>query len=297
MINEINELKKSRNAVILAHLYQPAQIQEIADFTGDSLELSRKAASTDAQVIVFCGVHFMAETASILSPSKTVLLPDLTAGCPMADMVVTTALKDLKNQHPKAKVITYVNSSAEVKAESDVCCTSSNAVAIVKAMKDYELIFTPDKNLGAWAAKEAKKEMILWNGYCCLHNGITTDMVNAAKAAHSGAEVLVHPECLPEVSALADKVMSTSAMCNYAKRAAGKEFIIGTEPGIMYRLTKENPDKKFYLVDENAVCRQMKKITLPKILSALTNMDCEVKVPEPLRSRALGAISEMVKHG
>ena len=295
LISKISELKKKRNALILAHLYQPAEIQQIADFTGDSLDLSIKASKTSADVIVFCGVHFMAETAAILSPQKQVLLPAPDSGCPMADMIDAESLKKFKAERPGAKVITYVNSSAAVKAESDVCCTSSNALDIVKAYQNYDLIFTPDINLGKWVSKMSGKEMSIWNGCCPLHACIFAGLVEDARAAHPNAEVLVHPECRPEVTSIADKVMSTSQMCRYANSSKAQEFIIGTEVGIMHRLTTENPGKKFYPLSAEMVCQNMKKTTLEKIVDVLTNLNNRITVEESMRLRAYAPLEKMLE--
>jgi quinolinate synthase len=291
----IAELKRQRNAVILAHNYQSPEVQELADFTGDSLELSRQAARTEADVIVFCGVHFMAETASILSPDKTVLIPDPHAGCPMADMITAEQLRDLKRQHPKATVVCYVNSSAEVKAECDYCCTSANAVAVVASLKDAEeLIFVPDKYLGEHVSQQTGRAMILWNGYCPTHVRIMDSDIAAAREAHPKAVVMVHPECTGAVRRLADQVLSTGQMCRFARSSEAGEFIIGTEIGILHRLGKENPDKKFYPVIDSAVCPNMKKIDLEKVLWSLEAMQYEVRVADDTRERARRALENMV---
>jgi quinolinate synthase len=292
---EIRGLARERGAVILAHNYQRDEVQAIADFTGDSLGLSIQAAQTTADVIVFCGVHFMAETAFILSPQKTVLMPDLDAGCPMADMITAAQLRELKAQHPGAVVVTYVNSSAEVKAETDICCTSSNAVKVVQSLKDArEIIFVPDKYLGSFVAEKTGRDMILWQGYCPTHMRITPEAVQKQKAAHPAAEVLVHPECTQPVVALADFALSTEGICRRARESSAAEFIIGTELGVMYRLRKENPGKTFYPASESAVCPNMKKITLEKILWCLQAMKPEVRVPEDIRLLARRAVDRMV---
>ncbi|MCP4717573.1 MAG: quinolinate synthase NadA [Deltaproteobacteria bacterium] len=296
IIARINELKKERNAVILAHNYQRPEVQEIADFSGDSLALSRIAAETDADVVVFCGVHFMAETAYILSPEKTVLMPDADAGCPMADMVSAEQLLELKKDHPKATVLSYVNTSAEVKAETDVCCTSGNALKVLEKLKDKaEIIFVPDKYLGSYIAKTAGKEMILWNGYCPTHVKILEEDITKQKEAHPNALVLVHPECTIPVTEMADQVLSTEQICRFAQESNVQEFIIGTEIGILHRLQKENPDKKFYPATELASCPNMKKTTLEKILWSLEHMQHKVEVPEEIRKKARGAVDRMVE--
>ncbi len=297
LIEKIEALKAERHAIILAHNYQRDEVQEIADFTGDSLGLAIQAAKTDAEVIVFCGVHFMAETASILSPEKTVLMPDPGAGCPMADMITADQLRELKAQHPGAVVVTYVNSSAEVKAETDICCTSSNAVKVIESLKDAgEILFVPDQYLGSFVAKKTGRDMTFWPGYCPTHMRIMTESIEREKAAHPAAEVLVHPECTQPVVALADFALSTEGICRRARESGAKEFIIGTELGVMYRLRKENPGKKFYPASESAICPNMKKITLEKILWSLEGMQHEVRVPEDIRLRASQAVDRMVAH-
>lgn len=296
IIDRINKLKKERNAVILVHNYQPGEVQDIADFLGDSLDLSRKAAQTKADVIVFCGVHFMAETASILSPDKTVLLPDITAGCPMANMIDAQKLRVLKSSHPDAVVVAYVNTTAEVKAESDICCTSANAVKIVNAVKSRKIIFVPDKYLGQYVQNQTDKEMIMWEGYCPTHAKILPEYVLKAKKLHPNAEVMVHPECTPEVIKLADKVLSTSGMCHWAKETKSREIIVGTETGIIYRLKKENPDKQFYPVTKLAVCPNMKKNTLHKVLASLQEMKHIIKVEGQIANRARKSIEKMLEY-
>ena len=291
---KIAELKKKRNAVILVHNYQSPEVQNIADFMGDSLDLSRKAAETDAKVIVFCGVHFMAETASILCPEKTVLLPDLNAGCPMADMITVKELKELKSRYPGHAVVCYINTSAEIKAESDVCCTSSNAVNVVNAVKDRDIIFVPDQNLGDYVSKQTGKKMILYGGYCVIHCRILASDILKARRDHPDAEILVHPECTPDVVKLADKVLSTNGMVRYARESSKKELVIGTEQGIIYRLKKENPAKKFYPVTEKALCENMKKITLEKVLWSLQDMKNIVRVDEQTAVKAKKAIDRML---
>ena len=295
LIEKIEALKADSNAIILAHNYQRDEVQDLADYTGDSLGLSIRAAQTDADVIVFCGVHFMAETASILCPEKTVLMPDPDAGCPMADMITSQQLRDLKAQHPGAVVVTYVNSSAEVKAETDVCCTSSNAVKVVQSLKDaQEIIFVPDQYLGAFVAQQTGRKMILWQGYCPTHMRITPEHIQRQKAAHPAAEVIVHPECTQPVVALADYALSTEGICRRAHESSAREFIIGTELGVMYRLKHENPGKTFYPATDFALCPNMKKTTLEKILWCLEAMKNEVRVPEDVCVRARQAVDRMV---
>lgn len=295
-IQRLDRLKKEKNAVILAHIYQLPEIQDIADFVGDSLDLSRKAANTDADVIVFCGVHFMAETAAILSPRKKVLIPDTGAGCPMADMITAQQLREFKRKYDNARVVAYVNTSAAVKAESDICCTSSNAVKVTESVKAGNIIFVPDRNLGDYVQKKAGRKMIIWNGFCPTHNNMMLpEHVLKAKEEHPGAEVLVHPECRPETVALADQAMSTGQMCKYVATSPKTEFIIGTETGILYKLEKENPDKKFYPVSSLAVCPNMKKIKLAKVLDTLSNMKNIVTVPEDIREKAYVPIKKMLE--
>ena len=296
LVEKIKELKKKRNAVILAHNYQLPEVQDVADYRGDSLELSRIAANTDAKVIVFCGVHFMAETASILSPDKKVIMPDLNSGCPMANMITAEDLRKLKREYPKAVVVGYVNTSAEVKAELDYCCTSTNAVAVVNALKDrQDIIFIPDKYLADYVSKETKRKLISWDAFCPTHVKILPEDIKKEKKFHPQAKVMVHPECLPTVVALADVVLSTSRMAKYAKETDAKEFIVGTEVGLIYRLKQDNPTKEFYPASERAVCPNMKRTTQEKILWALEELKEEVKVPEEIRIRAKKAIDRMLE--
>ena len=291
----ILNLKKKRKAVILAHNYQLGEIQDIADYVGDSLELSQKAAKTDAEVIVFCGVHFMAETASILCPEKVVLLPDMHAGCPMANMITAEALRQKKKEHPQATVVCYINTSAEVKAESDVCCTSANAVELVRKLDAQEIIFVPDQYLGHYISTQTGREMILWPGFCPTHARIQPADILRQKKEHPQAEVMVHPECRPEVIELADAVLSTGGMCRYARSTAAREIVVGTEVGIIYRLRKENPGKVFIPISEQAVCPNMKLITLERVLWCLEDMAPEIKVPEEIRIRAKAAVDKMLQ--
>jgi len=298
LIEEILYLKKQRNAVILAHNYQLGEVQDIADFAGDSLELSQKAAKTDADVIVFCGVHFMAETASILSPNKTVLLPDEHAGCPMADMVTAEQLRVKKKENPKAMVVCYVNSTAEVKAESDVCCTSANAVKVVESLDNAsEILFVPDQYLGHYVSTQTGRKMILWPGFCPTHLRIQPQHITGLKQEYPQAKVVVHPECRPEVIVLADEVLSTGGICRFAQTTQSEEIIIGTEMGIIHRLRKENPGKKFIPASEQAVCPRMKLITLERILWSLQEMAPEVKVDEETRLKAKAAVDKMLEIG
>jgi len=297
LIEKISALKKRRGAVILAHNYQLGEVQDIADFVGDSLELSQNAAKTDADVIVFCGVHFMAETASILCPDRVVLLPDISAGCPMADMITAERLRAKKKEHPQAVVVCYINSSAEVKAESDICCTSANAVRVVESLDAREILFVPDQYLGHYVSARTGKKMILWPGFCPTHVRIKPERIKELKREYPQAKVVVHPECTPEVIALADEVFSTSGMCRYAQRDEVGEMIVGTEVGIIHRLKKENPDKRFIPISEQAVCPNMKLITLEKVLWSLEEMNPEVKVPEGIRLRAKAAVDKMLKIG
>jgi quinolinate synthase len=294
--DKINELKKKRKAVILVHNYQLPEVQDVADFRGDSLELSRIAAKTDAEVIVFCGVHFMAETASILSPDKKVLVPDILAGCPMANMMNVSDLRKLKKEHPKAVAVGYVNTSAEVKAELDYCCTSTNATTVVNHLKnEEEIIFVPDKYLADYVSKQTGRKLITWNGYCPTHIKILPEDIKREKKFHPFAKVMVHPECLSQVVALADAALSTSQMAKYAKENEATEFIVGTEVGLIYRLKQDNPNKEFYPASERAVCPNMKRTTKEKILWALEELKEEVKVPDDIRQRAKKAIDRMLE--
>ncbi len=293
---QINKLKKKRNAVILVHNYQLPEVQEVADFRGDSLELSRIAAKTEAKVIVFCGVYFMAETASILSPDKVVIMPDSGAICPMANMMNVDQLRDLKRKHPQAVTVGYVNTSAAVKAELDVCCTSANAVAVVNALKDAkEIIFVPDKYLGDYVAKQTGRKLISWDGFCPTHIKITPEDIKREHKFHPKAKVIVHPECLPAVVAMADATLSTSQMCKFVQSDPAHEFIVGTEVGIIYRLKQDNPDKEFYAASERAVCPNMKRTTQEKVLWSLEELREEVRVSDDIRRRAQKAINRMLE--
>jgi quinolinate synthase len=296
LVEEILKLKKERKAIILAHNYQSPEVQDIADFSGDSLGLSQEAAKTMAEIIIFCGVHFMAETAAILCPDKTVLMPDLNAGCPMANMITLRQLMELKKKHPQAIVVTYVNSKAEIKAESDYCCTSSNAIKVVQSIpSDKEIIFIPDKYLGSYVASQTKRNLILWQGYCPTHSRILPEDILKKKALYPKAEVLVHPECIPEVIAMADKVLSTTGICKYAKESKSEEFIIGTEIGILHKLKKENPGKRFYPASELADCPNMKLNNLEKILWSLQDLVYKVEVPEEIARKAKRSIDRMLE--
>jgi quinolinate synthase len=318
--DRIQKLKKEKNAIILAHNYQRPEVQDIADITGDSLELSRAAARTDYDVIVFCGVHFMAESASILSPDKTVLLPEITAGCPMADMVTVKGprktkrelftdllgvtfefadeftLLDLKKQHPGVPVVAYVNTSAAVKAESDICCTSSNVVKVVESLKEDTVICVPDRNLSAYAAKRTNKKIISWDGFCNVHHAhLDIEDVKQAKLEHPDAVLVVHPECPPEVQDMADQITSTSGMLRFCRESNHREFIIGTEEGILHRLRKESPGKKFYILNKEMVCPNMKRTKLDSVLRALEKMEHVIKVPEEIRVKAKRALDRMLE--
>jgi quinolinate synthase len=296
-IDKINKLKRERNAVILAHNYQLPEIQDIADYVGDSLGLSIEAARTKASVIVFCGVHFMAETAKILSPDKTVLLPNLNSGCPMADMINPEALQSLQARHPGAITMCYVNSSAEVKALCDYCCTSGNALKMAQKIipAHKEIIFVPDKYLAQYVSSQANYDFIKWEGYCPIHAEISPHDIMRQKSLYSQAKVIVHPECRPEVTACADLVASTEGMSKFIKHSPDKEFIIGTELGIIHRLQKENPDKIFHPASKKAVCTDMKIITLEKVLQSLENLSFEITLPQDVLTKARRSIDRMLQ--
>ncbi|HIE64372.1 MAG: quinolinate synthase NadA [Nitrospira sp.] len=298
LITRIQRLKKDRNAIILAHNYQVGEIQDVADFLGDSLELSRKAALTDAEVIVFCGVHFMAETAAILCPDQMVLLPDLAAGCGMSEMISTEEVRTLKAEHPDAVVVCYVNSSAAVKAESDICCTSSNAANVVQSIpKDREIIFIPDQYLGDYVTRKTGRKLILFNGYCPTHFRIMTADLDAAKTSHPEALVVAHPECTPAVSAMADQVLSTSGICMESNKTEKQEVIVATEVGILHRLKKENPDKEFIPACTWCDCAHMKVNNLEKLLWSLESLQYPITVPPSIAKRAKQAIDRMLEIG
>ena len=294
IIKKILELKEERDAIILAHNYQEGPVQDVADLIGDSLELSRAAASLDGRVIVFCGVDFMAETAAILSPQKKVLLPAHDAGCPMAEMVTAAEVRSARARFPDAAVVAYVNTTAEVKAESDICCTSANAVKVVSSLEEDQVLFVPDRNLARYVARFTKKQVIPWDGFCIVHDLITVEDVNLARQGHPGAEVLVHPECRPEVIDEADFVYSTSGMIHHVCQGNKPAYIIGTEIGILYRMQKECPGKSCYPLSGRAVCSNMKKTRLSLVLRSLENLAPQVTVPEPVASRARNAIERML---
>ena len=293
---KILKLKKEKNAVIIVHNYQRDEIQEIADYSGDSLGLARAAVKTDADIIVFCGVHFMAESAAILNPDKLVLLPVKEAGCPLADMINVHKLREKKKKYSEAAVVCYVNSSAEIKAESDISCTSSNAIEVVKAIKNKQIIFVPDKNLGRYVQSQVpEKEIILWEGYCPTHLRLREEDVTATKKKYPNAEFIAHPECSPEVLKRADHICSTGGMFKYAKESNSKEFIIGTESGMLYNLRKQNPGKKFYVPTPNLVCANMKLTTLGWVLHSLENLVHEVKVPQDIAKKARKTLEKMLE--
>lgn len=316
---QILEFKEQKRAIILSHNYQRDEVQDIADFVGDSLELSRIAATKDCELIVFCGVHFMAESASILSPDKTVLLPEIDALCPMADMIRVDAprpvrkrfpgfdnppayvfppeytLRDIKKEYPGVPVVAYVNTTAEVKAESDICCTSANVVKVIESLHGDAVICIPDKNLSMWAAKNTRKKVVAWDGYCNIHERVNVEDVKKAREEHPGALVMAHPECRIEVLEIADHVTSTSGMLRYAHASDAKEFIVGTEIGLMHRLQSENPGKEFYALRKDMVCPNMKKTTLKSILRAFQENTYVVKVPEEIRVPAKRALDRMLE--
>ncbi len=294
LIERINKLKKEKNAVILAHIYQRPEIYKIADFIGDSYGLSKKATETDAEIIVFCGVDFMAESAYILNPDKTVLIPTRLANCPMAAMVDVEGLRKLKAQYHNAAVVSYVNTTADVKAESDICCTSANAVKVVNSLEEDEIIFVPDSNLAHYVMRHTDKKIIPWNGWCYVHNKFSPEGLIRAKAMHLAAKVLVHPECIPEVVDLADEVFSTTGMVNYVKQSPDKTFIIATEIGVIERLKLEFPEKVFFQAPPGGTCLQMKKTTLALVLDALEKEQFKVTVPENIRVRAKKALDKML---
>lgn len=296
LIEKISRLKAERKAVILAHNYQPAEIQDIADFCGDSLGLSIKASQSAAEVIVFCGVRFMAETAAILSPEKLVLLPEKDAGCPMADMINAEQLSELKQQHPNAVVVCYVNSSAEVKAESDYCCTSSNAVEVVNSIpQERQIIFVPDQHLGRFAAERTGRNLVLWPGYCTTHIFITENDIKSARARYPDAIVMAHPECSEAVKDLADELLSTGQMLEFVKKSKAKRFIVATETGMIHPLKKANGEAEFIEASSRAVCPNMKKITLEKVAWSLEDMQYKIALPQEIRIRAKKALDRMVE--
>jgi quinolinate synthase len=295
LAKRIDTLKKSRRAWILAHNYQPPEIQEIADLTGDSLELSRAAAATDAAVIVFCGVDFMAETAAILNPQKTVLLPRQDATCPMADMITARDVTDIRSRFPGVPIVTYVNSSAAVKAESTICCTSANSIKVVESFQDATAIYlAPDQNLAQYTARHTRKKISFWHGYCPIHHNLLPEQVQATRKEHPRALFLAHPECRPEVLDLADVTSSTSGMLRYVETSPHLEFIIGTESGILYPMQKRNPHKHFYAASQSMVCPNMKKITLLDVVQSLETLTPRITVPESIRLKALNAVNRML---
>lgn len=290
----VSQLREKLSAVILAHNYQRPEVQDIADFLGDSLDLSRKARQTQAEIIVFCGVDFMAESAAILNPTKTVLLPELNATCPMAAMITPEDVRALREKHPGAPVVCYVNSSAAVKAESDICCTSANAVKIVNSLPEEKIIFIPDEYLARYVASKSKKDIILHPGFCPTHARLKADEIRFLKEVFPDAEIMVHPECTPEVIALADAVLSTSQMVRHAKESSAKAFIVGTEEGLLYRLRRENPGKTFHLASSALICPNMKKITLESVTRSLEKSQHVVMVPEKTRRAAARALDRML---
>ncbi len=294
LAEEIKQLKEERNAVILAHNYQLPEIQDIADFLGDSLDLSRQAAATEAEVIIFCGVHFMAQTAKLLSPGKTVLMPDPSAGCPMADMITPESLREFRQPYPDAPVVSYVNTTAEVKAESDICCTSSNAVRVVESLEPQTILFTPDANLGEWVQEQLPdKEIIIYPGHCYVHVHIRPEMIQELKQEHPQALVVAHPECIKEVRDMADVVTSTGGMIRFARESEARQIIVGTEQGLCYPLRQENPEKAFYEI-KAALCPNMKKTTLAKLAACLREMSGEITIPPDVAEQARASVERMV---
>jgi len=296
ILHEIQELKAKRKAVILAHNYQPAEIQDLADFCGDSLGLSIEASKTDAETIVFCGVRFMAETAKILSPDKKVVMPDRWAGCPMADMITAEQLRGLKQEYPGALVVCYVNSTADVKAESDYCCTSANAVEVVKSLpRDKQVVFVPDQHLGRFVEERTGRDLILWPGYCPTHVFIGEDDIKRAKQVHPAAVVMAHPECSEPVKQLADVLLSTGQMLKFVKDSPARQFIVATEIGMVHPLKKVRPDAEFIPASDRGICPNMKKITVEKVLASLASLQYEVTVPEEIRLKAKKSLERMVE--
>jgi len=291
----VRALKAKRHAIIVAHNYQPPEIYDLADFLGDSLELARKSAAADEAVIVFCGVHFMAESAKILSPQKTVLLPEPEAGCTLADYAEPEAVRAMKAQHPAAAVVSYVNSSAAVKAESDICCTSANAVKVVNSLDEHEVIFLPDGNLGRYVQTQTDKTVIPWEGNCCVHDYVTRELMEATKAAHPGAKVMVHPECRLEVIELGDYVCSTGQMLAVSRAEPYDEWIVVTDPGMCERLRREVPGKAFWAVPTMTPCYTMNITTPAKVRDALFALEPAIEVPEPVRVKAERALRRMIE--
>ena len=296
LLDEIQALKERRHAVILAHNYQPAEIQDLADYCGDSLGLSIQASKTEAETIVFCGVRFMAETAKILSPEKTVLLPEQRAGCPMAEMITAEQLRELKAKHPEALVVCYVNSTAEVKAESDYCCTSANAVAVVQSLpKDRQIIFVPDQHLGRFVETQTGRDLILWPGYCTTHVLISEDEIRRAREQYPDALVITHPECSEPVKEMSDALLSTGQMLTFVKASSAKRFIVATEIGMIHPLRKACPEAEFVPASPRGVWENMKKISVDKVLVALAELQYQVVVPEEIRHKAARALQRMVE--
>ena len=296
LAKKILDLKKKRGALIVAHNYQRDEIQELADITGDSYALAREVTKAGEKVVVFCGVKFMAESAYMLSPGKTILLPVEEAGCPLADMATVEKLKKKKDEYPEAAVVCYVNSSAAVKAESDICCTSSNAIKVVRSLKEEKVIFVPDKNLGRYVREHVpEKELILWDGYCVVHMRLTEEQVLKAKELHPDAKFIAHPECRKEVLALADYIGSTAGMIKHVKGSHAKEFIVGTEMGIIYKLKRDNPEKEFYVPTDQFICANMKLTTLGWLARSLEKMVYKVEVPEGIAVKARKALERMLE--
>ena len=296
IMSEIQKLKREKKAVLLVHNYQRPEIQDIADYLGDSLELSRIAAKSDAKIIVFCGVRFMAESAKILSPEKLVLLPREDAGCELADMATREELIKLKSKYPDACVVSYVNTNADIKAESDVCCTSANAVKVVQGVSAKRIIFVPDRNLANYVQRFTDKEIIPWNGFCYVHDGMKPDIAKKIKNSYSDAKLVVHPECQKEVIDLADVVTSTGGMVKFARESNADKIIIGTEEGIIYRLQKENPKKIFYTVGNARMCRNMKMTTLEDVFCALREEKYKIELPDHIVERAKIALDKMLEY-
>lgn len=294
IIARIQVLKKELNAVIMAHNYQRAEIQDVADFVGDSLELARKATQIDFDILVMCAVHFMAENSAILNPNRTVLLAEATAGCPMANMIDVYDLRDWKKRYPSAAVVCYVNSSAAVKAESDICCTSANALKVVESLPDKDILFVPDQCLAHWVSTKTKKNIIAYPGYCITHKRLTAELVKKAKEKHPEAVVIAHPECQAEVLALADAVLSTSQMIRYTRESKDRVFLIGTEEGLLHRLRKENPDKIFYMISNAMICPNMKRTTLERLLKTMELKRNKIVIPEDIRLKAKRALDRML---
>ncbi len=295
LANEILNLKKEKNALILAHNYQNKEVIDIADFVGDSYGLSKKAAYSDAEVIIFCGVYFMAETASILAPEKKIVLPEISAGCYLADTIDYKNVRELRENYPDAAVVCYVNSTAEVKAESDACCTSANAVKVVNSLPHKQIIFVPDKNLASYVSQHTNKEIIVWKGFCNPHNKITFEDVKKAKSLYPDAVLLVHPECRKEVVEQADFIGGTTNMQKYVKESNKDKFIVGTEIGMIYPLKKENPKKEFYPLSDSLICNDMKLITVKKVYDSLQNLKPQIKVEKHVANKTLKALNRMLE--